>query len=218
MDWKSITIIVFSIIFLIFSFISLYFCFIRDEKHRKLFKAFPLITLIVLLMIVDIDNPLIYLALTFGLIGDLFLLSWNKTMFLTGATSFLVEHILVAYLLNQATGIFNNYLFIPFSILLITLPILSTLLLKKYARPLFTIFGGIYGTALIMNTIYSFYLYSLTNSTFMLIISLSYILFIISDSLIARKRFIKPFKYIQFIIMLTYYIAQFGIFINLLLA
>lgn len=173
-------------------------------------------TLITLLMIVTIKEPALYLALLCGLIGDLFLLSFDKKMFLAGLLCFLAEHLINFYVLYDLTGVFTNYFFLVYGILIVVLPILASIFLRKFAKPLFTITGGIYIATLIMQIISASYLSSVTNNPLLISYAIGYVLFLISDSLIAQKRFIKPFKKIQFLIMITYYVAQYIIYVPLL--
>lgn len=216
MKREYITIIVVSIIFLILSTISLYYCFKENDKKRKIYKPFPIMSLISLLMIVLINEPILYLALFCGLIGDLFLLSFDKKMFMAGLLFFLCEHAINFYALYHYTGIFNNYFYLIFGILIVVLPTLASIFLKKFAKPVFTIVGGIYMSALIMQIVSASYIYSVTGNPLFISYIIGYILFLISDSLIAQKRFIKPFKKIQFLLMITYYIAQYMIYVPMI--
>lgn len=216
MKREYITIIVVSIIFLILSGISLFYCFKENNQKRKIRKPYPIMTLITLLMIVTIKEPALYLALLCGLIGDLFLLSFDKKMFLAGLLCFLAEHLINFYVLYDLTGVFTNYFFLVYGILIVVLPILASIFLRKFAKPLFTITGGIYIATLIMQIISASYLSSVTNNPLLISYAIGYVLFLISDSLIAQKRFIKPFKKIQFLIMITYYVAQYIIYVPLL--
>lgn len=69
---------------------------------------------------------------------------------------------------------------------------------------------------LVMQINSSIYLTVVTNNPLLISYTLGYFFFLISDSLIAQKRFIKPFKKIQFLIMITYYIAQALLYMPLL--
>lgn len=92
--------------FIIFSFLEFYFCISQKEKMRKIFKVVPILFLIALIGTYKIQNPIVYLAICFGMIGDLFLISWNKKMLFAGIISFFVEHVLVAtyiYTLHSVT-------------------------------------------------------------------------------------------------------------------
>lgn len=216
MKREYITIIVISIIFLILSAISLFYCYKENQKLRKIRKPFPIMTLITLLMAVSINEPVLYLALTCGLIGDLFLISFDKRMFLAGLAFFLIEHLINFYTLYRFTDLFNNYFYLIYGILIVVFPLIASIVLKKFAKPLFTITGGIYIATLVMQIISSIYLTVVTGNNLLICYTMGYILFLISDSLIAQKRFIAPFKKIQFLIMITYYAAQALIYIPLL--
>ena len=216
MKSEYITILVISIIFLILSTISLYYCYKENQKLRKIRKPFPILSLITLLMAVAINEPILYLALICGLIGDLFLISFNKRMFLAGLSFFLIEHFINFYALYRLTNVFNNYFYLVYGILLFVVPIISSIVFKKFAKPLFTVTGRIYMATLLMHIISSIYLTVATNNLLLICYTFGYLMFLISDSLIAQKRFIAPFKKIQFFVMITYYIAQALIYIPLL--
>lgn len=167
-------------------------------------------------MAVSINEPTLYIALICGLIGDLFLISFDRKMFLAGLTFFLAEHLINFYTLYHLTGVFNNYFYLLYGLLLVVLPLIASIFLKKFAKPLFTIVGGIYMATLVMQINSSIYLTVVTNNPLLISYTLGYFFFLISDSLIAQKRFIKPFKKIQFLIMITYYIAQALLYMPLL--
>ena len=141
MKSEYITILVISIIFLILSTISLYYCYKENQKLRKIRKPFPILSLITLLMAVAINEPILYLALICGLIGDLFLISFDKRMFLAGLSFFLIEHLINFYALYRLTNVFNNYFYLVYGILLVVVPIISSIVFKKFAKPLFTVTG-----------------------------------------------------------------------------
>ena len=136
MNREQISLLVLSIFYILVSLISLYFCFINHHKIRKIFKAIPTLILIILLIILLYKHPLIYLALIFGLLGDLFLLSFNKKMFLIGGICFLIEHFLnlhVVFLISNTS--IPLYLLIIYFPLIILIFIGGILIFKKSIKP-----------------------------------------------------------------------------------
>lgn len=213
MKREQILTISISILFFVTSFISLYFCYIKDDKKRKIFKAIPTTILLLLITILLYNHPLIYIGLLFGLLGDLFLLSFNKKMFLIGGICFLIEHILNFYVLfSLYPDRFSYYLLLVYAILMVIVLSVGFLIFKKKIKPIFLIFGSIYLPTLLINLIGSTYLSLITNNLMLLLYIFGYFIFIISDNLVAYKRFIKPFNKIQFLIMSTYYISQYMIY------
>lgn len=218
MNREQISLLVLSIFYILVSLISLYFCFINHHKIRKIFKAIPTLILIILLIILLYKHPLIYLALIFGLLGDLFLLSFNKKMFLIGGICFLIEHILnlhIVFLINNTS--FPLYLLMIYFPLIILIFIGGILIFKKSIKPYFLIFGSIYVSTLLLNFISGIILTSITHNYLLLLYVFGYLIFMISDSFVAYKRFIKPFNKVQFLIMSTYYVAQYLLYLYFIL-
>ena len=218
MNREQILTIVLSSLFLIIGFISLYFCYIKNEKARKIFKAIPISILLILVIALLYNHPLIYIGLLFGLFGDLFLLSFNKKLFLIGGICFLVEHILNFYLifsLNPKT--FSYYLLLIYFALILLVLLVGFSFFRKRIKPIFLIFSGIYLPTLLINLIGSIYLVLTTHNLIILLYVIGYFIFIISDNLVAYKRFIKPFNKVQFLIMSTYYLAQYLLYLYFLL-
>jgi uncharacterized membrane protein YhhN len=163
-------------------------------------------------------SKLIYLALFFSWLGDIFLMfprdesSPNaKLLFISGLVAFLIGHInYIAHFYNEVKSkiketviVQSPYLLLPF--LLFIIVFLKTLYptLGTMKAPV-TIYGIVITCMLIaafnrknaVNTV-SFY-FTITGA----------ILFVFSDSCIAINLFYKPFELARMIIMITYILAQ----------
>lgn len=181
-------------------------------------KVFPILALIIGMIVLTPKYPTIYIALMFGMIGDLFLLSFDKKFFFVGASAFLVQHLFNIYnIYSTSVFEFPYYILGIYAGLMVVFFIASYFLLKKFASTPFLALGAIYGSTLVLNVIYGSIMASQTNNMLYLLFVFGYIFFMISDGFIAQKRFIKPFGQIQFVVMSTYYVAQYLLFLGFML-
>lgn len=214
MNKQATIFLVFSIIFLVFSIIEIYFCF-KSEKYRKYFKGIPVFLLIIAAIIIMPNEPLIYCGLICGLIGDLFLISWNKQMFFVGTCFFLLEHILIAtklYLMSNISFPYPFYLILVGSLFLILT--IGYLVLSKFMKTPYMILSTLYAFILLLNLVSSIAFLIINKNMVLLSFIIGYAIFISSDFLVMQKRFIKKMKVHQPAIMITYYIAQFLILLT----
>ena len=97
------------LLFLLSTIIELYYGFKENEIMRKKFKVFPTAILDLVILICFPDQPLIYLAVFCGFLGDL-LLIWekNQKMLYVGGFLFFVGHVLylIAILLASKVNLF----------------------------------------------------------------------------------------------------------------
>lgn len=195
--------------FIIFSFLEFYFCISQKEKMRKIFKVVPILFLIALIGTYKIQNPIVYLAICFGMIGDLFLISWNKKMLFAGIISFFVEHVLVATYIYTLHSVTFDWYYI-FVVLVGMLIVFAGywLVTKKFLPVFFRCSCTVYTSMLLFNVISLIVLFFIFKDYKYLILFFAYIIFAFSDSLVMRKRFIGDTKYLKFFVMLTYYAAQ----------
>lgn len=195
--------------FILFSFLEFYFCISQKEKMRKIFKVVPILFLIALIGTYKIQNPIVYLAICFGMIGDLFLISWNKKMLFVGIISFFIEHILVATYAYTLHPIAFDWYYI-FVVLVGMLIVFAGywFATKKFLPVFFRCSCTVYSSMLLFNTISSIVLFLVFQDYKYLILFFGYLIFTFSDSLVMRKRFIGDTKYLKFFVMLTYYAAQ----------
>lgn len=202
-----------SLIYLFLGLFELIFCFFKMEKLRKIFKAIPLFTLFISFCIISPNSYLLYIPLLFYCIGDIFLLSLNKKMFVSGCNSFFVGHIIYTVYIFYSTyntNEFNNGLLI-FSIIYIVSAIIIYIILNKkigfYVYP-----GLLYFSLQLALVSYTLYFFISTNEVNYLLFSLGFLIYFLSDLIVLYKRFFKRFNKDDFYIMLTYYIAVFLVF------
>ncbi|MFA6755244.1 MAG: lysoplasmalogenase [Bacilli bacterium] len=197
------------ILFIIFFLIEVFFGFIEDETKRKRFKIIPLLIASITIIIIAPNYPLIYMGAIFGLIGDALLIKEEKKIFfLLGTLSFFLGHIcyLIAIILETNFNFVWWYIFIIIgSCFFVDLGLFP--LLRKFSDKTTCICGGIYIFTLLMNLVTGI-TFSVLYSPFYILFSLGYALFMISDSMVMTKNFIKQFKRDDFYIMITYLLAQ----------
>ncbi len=211
-----------AVIFIIIALIHLYTCFFKIETLRKLTK--PMLLALLAAIYCSYTLPAnnfhwqVLAALILGMIGDTFLLSTKKTMFLCGAFSFTFGHCFYFYSLLTFTPL-NGYKPSPLVIILIILSVVLCLValckmmfshLSKDLKPMFPVYIGLV-----------FVLFSLSLLTFIASITsvpgsvlpaaclmVGSLSFLISDNKLAYDKFKKATPYGNFYIMLTYIIAQ----------
>ncbi len=211
-----------AVIFIIIALIHLYTCFFKLEKLRKLTK--PMLLALLAAIYCAYTLPLnnfhwqVLAALLLGMIGDTFLLSNKKSMFLCGAFSFTFGHCFYFYSLLAFTPL-NGYKPSPFIIILIILMVVLCLValckmmfshLSKDLKPMFPIYIGLVFVLFSLSLLA--FIASATSSpsgvlpaACLMIGSLS---FLLSDNKLAYDKFKKATKYGNFHIMLSYIIAQ----------
>lgn len=154
------------------------------------------------------------LALSFSLIGDVFLM-FNKDdglLFILGIAAFLIGHVfyILAFsrILIENKVKFNWFLIVLVGLLFsATIPLL-VLRAGEFAIPVFMY-------SLTICTMLAFALQLLKVKGVGVIISIGAALFVISDSLIAILKFITPISHGGWWVMLTYIAAQYLIIIGL---
>lgn len=217
MGKEQIIFLIFTILFAICGVAEVYFCF-KNEKLRKYLKGVPLLFLILMAVILRPTDPLVYCALIFGLIGDLFLLSWNKQMFMVGTISFLLEHVLYAtriYLSSETNYTWHLALMIVGGYLICM--VFAYAFLTKFMNMKFMVLCSSYAFMLVMNFFVLITFIVTTKNMFLVSGVVGYVLFIISDFFVLQKRFIKKYSFQQPVIMSTYYCAQYLILLTFLL-
>ena len=166
-------------------------------------KPLPLVFLLVLAFLKPVFPPALWLAaLLCGLAGDLWLLSARG--FIPGLISFLLGHIFYIFALERQSAVPGVSVVTVFAVASV-----STLAFAYFAQHLFRarnrmfilpIFLYIGVTALLL-------LSALKNPLFSGA-ALGAILFAASDFLLAFNKFIRPTLYVQVVVLLTYYAAQ----------
>lgn len=155
------------------------------------------------------------LALIFSLEGDVFLMfdDQNPKFFMFGLAAFLIAHIMyIIVFLKHRNKSKQPFLFI--TILLI------------YAAGLFYVLKDSLGDMLIPVVAYMIVILTMATTAYLRkgnvpiqnynLVFLGAILFLVSDSLLALNMFYKPIPLANFLIMLTYGLAQFSIVLGIL--
>lgn len=206
----SITLIVYLLQFI--------FAFLEMDKTRKAIKPFCLIGLMITVYFLGCRNILLFLALGFGLIGDIFLIFPKKKIcFILGIVTFYINHILYIVLFSQLL----SYPIKPWIIIgLIVFGLLFPLLTYKLSSSIskdFALPGGIYFYALFIECLFATLLLMDSKSGYAIMILFGNISFIISDTILSLTNFVIKVKRKDFYIMTTYLLAQTLISIGLTL-
>ncbi len=218
MKIEVIVLIIVTLISLIFGTIASYATVIKNRKLYMVLKTFPLISLIIGFIICYPLKPILYLTLIFAFLGDFCLLFKVKRMFYIGAISFFISHCL--FITNYFLIIYSTLNTVPLY-LIITVPLLFVFIVLTFGIcfykkiKIFAFLTPIYFSGLIINLYLAINALILTNDLAFLICVIGYLIFILSDIFIALQKFIKTFKYHDFYIISTYYIAQILISIGL---
>lgn len=161
-------------------------------------------------------------GLVFSLAGDVFLLLRSR-FFIAGLFSFLVAHILYIIGFSYGSIQLNKWGIIPLFLVI-------ALVITAYPR----IIGSVrrrlkhkklwFPVVLYMLTITTMFFAALLTwfrepwgSMAALFVSLGALLFTISDSVLATRRYLRPVPYGNFVVMFTYHLGQLGIAIGALL-
>jgi uncharacterized membrane protein YhhN len=162
-------------------------------------------------------------ALTWGFIGDVFLMFDYKTnVYLLGTGAFLIGH--VFYIWDYSLT-FGNLLAFPWWRLILYLPVLLIFLLYAFPRingrmkgkekPVTTIYGAVL-LLMALATIFRLPVLEIFDPRFLLVWG-GALLFVLSDSILAVDRFHKKISHGMVWIMSTYAIGQFLIAYGLIL-
>ena len=212
----KIAALILTILFSILCIIELYFCFKQNNKMRKIFKTFCVFSLSIVIILLMPNHPLLYSALLFGAFGDLLLIYKKDYLFYLGALSFLTGHALFysEIFVEILSSFIPTYFYIIF---FISLMIISLILYKPFTfitkKKLPLLSGCFYFSILIGALILMITSVCYMPTSFMYFGILGYVLFITSDFILCFAKFNHDFKYRQFIVMLTYLLAE--LFISL---
>ncbi|MCB0661244.1 MAG: lysoplasmalogenase [Saprospiraceae bacterium] len=175
------------------------------RRHRVL-KPVTTILIIVLALLAfpDVPQPFytcLLIGLIFCLAGDVFLMF--EKYFVFGLAAFLVGHVLFIIGFTQFNGfLVNPWVIVPLLLFGFGYYYFLWPDLKKLAIPV-----AFYFIAILLMDLQAISLYVLKGSTPFLLIMLGALLFTFSDSMIALRKFKKPFKNSEWWILSTYWIA-----------
>jgi uncharacterized membrane protein YhhN len=161
-------------------------------------------------------KPWVVAALVFGLLGDIgLMLSDGRTdpPFLTGLGAFLIGHVwyIVAFLTAGVRGLhLVAGLLVVGGVAGLTLPAVLRGAARSAGREFALVVAG-YAAVLAAMTV-------LGVGTGIVATAIGAVLFLVSDTLIARDRFVAPVRHGPLAVIVTYHLAQFLILIGLISA
>jgi uncharacterized membrane protein YhhN len=179
----------------------------RDRRTQTWAKPAVLVALIVTALALGATDstPGIWLlvALVFGLGGDVFLLGDSDTRFRLGLASFLVGHLayvacFIALGLDPQGWNYLSFLVLG-GCLLATRQVAASTYLRgglALAAPV-----GVYTVVIGAMVIYAF-------ATGVGLIAVGATIFAVSDTVLARDRFVRPWDGAQLLVMVTYHVGQ----------
>jgi len=209
--------LIYTLIFILFAILHLVSFYSKNKTFCLIFKPLTIFSIVVTAFYLSYNNfsyfnILIILGLIFSMIGDIFLL-FPEEKFIHGLISFLIAHVLYILALSKYILGIKNILIVLFVLSIYGLLVFNYLKdkLGKYKIAVISYISII----IIMGTLsINYYLVDKSSES----ISFLYgsVLFIISDTTLAIDKFNKKFYLAQFVILTTYYLAQYLIAISLL--
>jgi uncharacterized membrane protein YhhN len=181
--------------------------YLKVASLKYIFKPLTTILIFVLAFQLELGNYSVYkililAGLVFSLLGDVFLML-PKERFVAGLVSFLVAHLLFIGAMVSDFGPY--YAWIPFVPIAIYMGVFLWILLPKTGKMTLPV--------LVYALVIMLFLWQAAGRAWYLAgDSSSYafygaLLFVISDSVLAYNKFVRPFKLAEFSIMLTYWSA-----------
>ena len=179
----------------------------RDRRTQLWAKPAVLVALILTALVLgateDAAGVWLLVALVFGLAGDVFLLGASDTRFRLGLASFLVGHLayvasFIALGLDPQGWNYLSFLVLG-GCLLATRQVAASTYLRgglALAAPV-----AVYTVVIGAMVIYAF-------TTGVPLIAIGATVFAISDSALARDRFVRPWDGAQLLVMVTYHVGQ----------
>ncbi len=204
------------VIILILSMTTSYLRVNIDSKRNffLLLKPITIISIIILAFFID-SNPgsefsfYIKSALIISLIGDVFLMM-NESKFKYGLIAFLAAHIAYSFAFIQNVFSFNYYIFIAALLYTSIMLIILGDSVSKY-RFMVLVYVGVLTVMLWVGI--NRYLFLRDQAS--LLVSIGALLFVLSDSFLAYKKFKNNNPKYEYIILNTYFIAQLSFALSL---
>lgn len=203
---------VFLSLFFLVSFLDIVGVIFNSALMQAIFKPMIILSLMAAYFFgTERPNNWYLLALSFSFLGDVFLLDKND-LFLQGIGAFLVTQIIFVYILSKEltkTTLKQKLVAVlPFVIYYFALITILKQNLGEFLIPVM-----IYGSVISLFGITAFLTYLQRRNRLSLVLFIGSLLFIISDSLIALQNFHEPNDFFPSIIMITYVIAQYYIYL-----
>jgi uncharacterized membrane protein YhhN len=201
-------IVILSLAILVSAIIAIFYKQKEDIKMYAVFKPLTTILIIVVSIIINFHKPNTYnftilIALLFCLAGDIFLI--YKRLFMFGLFSFLLAHVVLIVSFSSLFGFCWNVVpLLLFSAIAICFYWYLKSNLKHYKIPV-----AVYIAVIVVMSWQAVGLLFQNYSMVYVLIAIASILFFVSDSILALKRFKKPNKYAEVFILSTYWSAIF---------
>ena len=171
-------------------------------RGKAVVKATPI--LLLCLLIASSSSPVmpwVVLALLFSAAGDVALEVDGERLFIVGLAFFLIAHLFYVVALMQ------NITFLPIALVPLILIGLIALLLTRRLLPKL---GSLHiPVTLYISIIVAMGVAAALHSPFNVLIVVGAIVFMLSDATIAVHKFLQPVPRRDFVVMATYYAAQF---------
>jgi len=204
---KKVTI--FKNIFFLISIIHIISIIVNNEGVRVFTKPLMLFLLVLFyISSVEVVNKAFLIALSFSLLGDVFLISNSEMNFMFGLASFLTAHILYIIVvfkqlkesvLRDKIKAATPFVFVLFGLIYLLINNLGEMLIPVIVYGLVI---SIFGTVSLLN-------YLIEKSKKSLLLFIGSLFFILSDSILAINKFHEPKLFYPVLIMTTYIVAQY---------
>ena len=209
-------------LFAVLSLVHLYACYFKLRRLRALTKPGLLLLLAVFyLAFAPTFKPHVFLALLFGMAGDILLISDGRQMrFIIGAACFSIGHVLYGYTLFCTTGAFaaSPGLWLP---LVPALPYAAAIILiarrlspyvrERHLRKLMPVYLGLVGAVNIgawLTLFAALRAEAMPQAFAASLLVLGSLLFLVSDTVLSCSMFMRKPSHANFYVMLTYISAQ----------
>jgi uncharacterized membrane protein YhhN len=178
-----------------------------DRRTEHWAKPATLVALIVAALVLgaadDAAGRWMLVALVFGLAGDVFLLERSDTRFRLGLAAFLVGHLAFVVAFTRLGLDPRGWNYLAFLVLGGCLISTRQVAASTYLRgglPL-AVPVGVYTVVIGAMVIYAF-------TTGVPLIAVGATIFAVSDTVLARDRFVRPWDRAQLLVMVTYHVGQ----------
>lgn len=200
----------FIIVMVLLSALHLYCCFINKAGLRKITKVFLMPVLIGVYYFNAADPQLfVILALIFGTLGDILLIFTDSPkLFIYGLSSFGVGHICYVIAFIPRMGAVSPFIAIFAVLAFIGAGLMLLKMLKPYAPDNMKIMMRSYVVLISAMSLCAILRFAAAPSVYAGVAAVGSLLFLASDSILSFEIFKGETKYGNFIVMLTYILAQ----------
>ena len=201
------------IVYAIVMIVHLLMCYIENEVIRKITKPLLMLILLVTSIIYGYRTnhylPLLYVAISLGLAGDVLLIfDNNRVIFGLGGVTFFFGHIFyIAQMINLLSFSIKWYFYLILFVVLIGWCIFITPRLKKNLSFL-ALPCSIYSFILLFGVVIGITSFFTNFSVYNVMLICGFLLFIISDTILVISVFYKNRARYHFYLMMPYIVAQ----------